>query len=139
MNHARTNDNPAPASDAGRNRITESPWFWVHLFANFGLVLLVVIGPKFTARQAHIEDNLQRRQRAAQLHTGQAQVDPPSHANAASEFSQNEGIGHEASISLTPFYILLGSAIVVSWIALWRTRLRQPAGQVSTEAKESIT
>jgi hypothetical protein len=38
-----------------RRPITDSPWFWLILFAGSALVAVVVVGPKYTYRQARLE------------------------------------------------------------------------------------
>ena len=35
--------------------VTDSPWFWVYAFATTGLVLMVLAGPKWIARQARLD------------------------------------------------------------------------------------
>ena len=51
--------------------VTDSPWFWVCLFATAALIGLAAIGPKYAKRQAQIEREFQGRQRAAQNVQGQ--------------------------------------------------------------------
>lgn len=50
----------------GRGPITDSPLFWLILFASMGLVMLAAVEPKFARRQERIERMQQSRQRAAE-------------------------------------------------------------------------
>lgn len=49
-----------------RGPITDSPLFWLTLFASVGLVMLAAVEPKFAKRQERIERMRQSRQRATQ-------------------------------------------------------------------------
>ena len=92
--------------------ITESPWYWAYVFCTGGLIALVVMGPRYTQRQTQIEQNLQKRQWAAQHVAGQAQSDllPGS---------------EEMSITLWPLFVVLGSILAVAWIKLIRDHLKR--------------
>lgn len=54
----------SPQSASGP--ITDSPWFWVLLFAAMGLVMLSVMAPKYAQRQTQIEQQYQGREWARQ-------------------------------------------------------------------------
>lgn len=49
-----------------RSPITDSPLFWLMLFASVGLVMLAAIEPKFARRHERIERMQQSRERAAE-------------------------------------------------------------------------
>ncbi|MDP7019713.1 MAG: hypothetical protein QGG36_28205 [Pirellulaceae bacterium] len=89
--------------------ITESPWYWVHLFSAAGLVALVLLTPKFGPRQAQIEQNYQARQRAARAAAGQ-EPDTPLSTDA------------RTLISLSPLYVGLAAVFFVSGVKIWRRR-----------------
>jgi|SRR6185295_15672747 len=87
--------------------ITDSPWFWVYLFATGALIALALMGPKFAARQAQIEREFQGRQRAAQSASGQE----PSGALSSAE---------KTLITLRPLFLTMAAITVVAWIVFWR-------------------
>jgi hypothetical protein len=87
--------------------LSDSPWFWVYLFATAGLIGLALIGPKFAARQANIERQFQGRQRAAQ----QAQGQEPT-----GELSTAE----RTLITLQPLFIALAAVTIIAWVVVWR-------------------
>ena len=49
-----------------RSPITDSPLFWLMLFASVGLVMLAAVEPKFATRHERIERMQQSRERAAE-------------------------------------------------------------------------
>jgi len=53
----------SPLSD--QKPLADSPWFWIYLFATFGLVALFWMGPKYAERQAQLDRQFQGRQFAA--------------------------------------------------------------------------
>jgi len=92
-----------------RPSIMESPWFWVHLFAAGALVALFLINNKADVVQAQRDDNFARRQHSLELQAGQS--------TAADS-------GGTRFVTFTPFYALFGAAAAISWVMLWRQRLR---------------
>lgn len=54
--------NDLPASDVQRPAITDSPWFWAVAFSAAGLVFLLVISPRYAARQRRLEMQYQAHQ-----------------------------------------------------------------------------
>ena len=50
--------------DPERTKLTDSPWFWIELFALVAMVGVIVIGPKFLLRQGQLERRLEGRQHA---------------------------------------------------------------------------
>src|SRR5262245_45122028 len=97
--------------DSIRRPMTDSPWFWVYLFATAALISLALIGPKFAARQAQIEREYQGRQRAAQQTQG---------AEPTGELSTAE----RTLITLRPLFLGLAAVTVVAWTITWRSSRR---------------
>ena len=91
------------------NKLSDSPWYWAYLFCTAGLIALVLIGPKFAARQAQVERKYQGRQRAAQQSAGQEPNTPLSSTGST-------------AITLAPLIALLAAGVLVCWVQLWRTR-----------------
>jgi hypothetical protein len=102
---AETTPNPSPS-------ITESPWYWVYLFCTAGLVALVLIGPKYAARQSQIERVGQGRQRAIQNLSGET----PTTAMSSED---------QVQISLRPLYLVLAALLAAAWAALIGRHLRR--------------
>lgn len=50
--------------------LTDSPWFWVLLFAAVGLLALATIHGQYGKRQAHLERQYQARERIAEHAVG---------------------------------------------------------------------
>jgi hypothetical protein len=92
---------------AAQRAITDSPWFWVYLFATAALIALALMGPKYAARQAQIEREFQGRQRAAQSASGQE----PTVALSSAE---------KTLITLRPLFLAMAAITVVAWIVFWR-------------------
>jgi len=95
---------------AAQRPVTDSPWFWVYLFATAALIALVLMGPKYAARQAQIEREFQGRQRAAQSAAGQE----PSGAVSTAE---------KTLITLQPLFLALAAITVIAWIVFWRRHM----------------
>ena len=89
--------------------ITDSPWYWLYLFCTAGLVALVIMGPKFAARQAQIERKSEARQRAALQVSGETPMATDSEAEAT-------------AINLQPLYLILAIGLGFAWLRLWQHR-----------------
>jgi hypothetical protein len=100
------------AARPSRPSITDSPWYWLYLFATAGLLALLLIGPKFTARQAQLERNYQGRQRALQHRAGEAPHTPLSTPK-------------DTAIRLGPLYTVLLVLLLAGWSGLWLRHVRQ--------------
>lgn len=106
----------------GRPPITDSPWFWVMLFALMALGAIVAIGGKYGRRQAGIERQFQARQRfveqqvagnnpaAASRTTAQEDRSPPR------DYSQPG----ETLVPLWPLAAVLVSVALFAAGMLWR-------------------
>ena len=113
----------ASTVEPNRPPITESAWFWLYLFATFGLALLVIMSPKFNSRQAQIERQAQGRSRAIQSQMGH---------QPSTEMSTADN----TIVTLRPLFWILGIALVIGWTTLWWNRFRgqsiQPANEKGT-------
>jgi hypothetical protein len=100
-----------------RAPITESPWFWMCLFASMGLMGLWAIGQRYGVRQTQVEQKAQARLRAAERAGG---------GEVKTEVSSR---GH-LEVSLEPLYLVLGAVLIFAWAVLWwnHFRPRSPAG-----------
>jgi hypothetical protein len=98
--------------------ITDSPWFWLCLFALAALVGLAAIGPKYAQRQAQIEREFQGRQRAAQSAQGESPSVPLSTPG-------------ETIIPLWPLFVALAVFIPIAWFLFWRRTSTQDEKLVS--------
>lgn len=94
-----------------RERLMDSPWYWVHLFCVASLVGLVLVAPKFAQRQSMVERKFQGRQRASLQRNGKA---------AETSLSMPDS----RHVVLLPLYIVLGLGAAGSWIRLWHSRYR---------------
>jgi hypothetical protein len=90
---------------------TDSPWFWVCLFATAAVIGLAAIGPKYARRQAQIEREFQGRQRAAQNVQGQT----PTVTLSTPE---------QTLIKLQPLFYAFAAVIAVGWFVVWQRRGR---------------
>ncbi len=94
-----------PDRPTNRAPLTDSPWYWLYLFATAALVALVLMGPRYAARQAQLERNLQGRQRAAQ----QAAGDQPTTPLTAED---------QPTIRLSPLYAIMAVLLLAAWTGL---------------------
>lgn len=101
------------AVSSRRPPLTDSPWYWLYLFATAGLVALVLMGPKYALRQAQLERNYQGQQRANQHRVGIAPDTPLSSRD-------------ETYIQLWPLYLVLFGLLGAAWIGLWWRRFQRP-------------
>ncbi|MBW3597225.1 MAG: hypothetical protein KY475_08115 [Planctomycetes bacterium] len=111
------------ASAPRRPPLSDSPWFWVYLFATFALIVLTVMRPRVLERQAQLERKVQGRQRAAEQAAGREPQTPLSTPS-------------QTVIPLGPLFVLLGAAWIVSWIMLWRRRRGTPESPAPSSPAE---
>lgn len=97
-------------SETPSPRLTDSPWYWAYLFAMAGLIALVLMGPKFSRRQAIIETKSEGRQRASMNLSGHAL--PPANEDRTPR------------IQLTPLYLVLTALLGLAGFQLWRRRVK---------------
>src|SRR5690606_31854677 len=101
-----------PSSGPPRPPLTDSPWFWVYLFATFALLTLFVMRPRVLERQAQIERKEQGRKRAIEQISGQTPQTPLS-------------TPENTQITLAPLFLIMGLVWLVAAFMVWR-RLRRP-------------
>lgn len=90
----------------------------------FGLLVLVVIGPKYVARQEQIEREYRGRQA----------VLSGARALEALEEGVDEGAAAESptrqtEIPLQPLYFALAAIAAAAWFLFWRKRSRRPSAR----------
>ena len=105
--------------------LSDSPWFWLYLFATAGLIALWLAGGKYGPRQAQLERQFQAREEARLAARGET---PPLQRSSPERLS----------IPLWPLYYFLAALVAVGWGQLWWRRFRgatpppQPGGEGST-------
>lgn len=104
-----------------RASVTESPWYWLYLFATAGLVALIVVGPKFLVRQQREEFNFRGRQQVMNEAAGSDQETRPDSPSP-----------DETRITLTPLYLILAALLIFAWVNLWWRHFRFRAPGTST-------
>lgn len=107
-----TTERSSASHAASRPPISDSPWFWLYLFATGGLISLVLITPKFSQRQVEIERQAQGRERAIQARAGEQPT--------AAMSTRGDTV-----ITLWPLYCLLGAMLTIGWLVLWWSRFRK--------------
>lgn len=101
-------------------RITDSPWYWLYLYCTFGLIALVVAGPKIAQLQLQSEQNYQGRQRANQQAAGQEITIPLATLE-------------DRRVKLTPLFLILAALLCLGWVSLWyRHFVRRPNSSSSS-------
>jgi hypothetical protein len=107
--------------------LTDSPWFWAYVFACGGLIALLLMGPKYTARQSQIDKKNERRLQVAQSRANGdlAHVpitDDDSANNDLAAKNANAASTAEPGISLAPLYIAM---LILLSVAFFRFSRRQ--------------
>lgn len=95
-----------------RRAITDSPWFWLLLFAGMALLGLETLGPKYGRRQSQIERQHQGRQ-YTQLEAQQPHDAPPK-----IEYSTPD----HTIVALGPLRVLTLVLVFVAAGGLWFDR-----------------
>lgn len=110
-----------------RPPITDSPWFWLYVFATAGVLSLLLIGPKFGARQSQLD-----RQFEGRRHITQLPADTPGKRPYSSAVARE--------LSLRPLYAMLTVAVLGGWVLLWWQRYRSASiERIATEAHDDAT
>lgn len=91
--------------------ITDSPWFWLYMFATFALIMLVVFRPKLDVRQADIEQQHQGRQMAIDSQAGEQT--PTALSTPGNTL-----------VNWNYFYVVFGILVAIGWGRLWYVRFR---------------
>jgi hypothetical protein len=102
-----------------RPPITDSPWFWLLIFAGMALAALLAIGPKYGGRQARLE----RRYQASERITADRSKNRPADFASADD----------TLIPLWPLAVVLSLVVVLAAIMLIRGRRR-----LGSRAGESV-
>jgi hypothetical protein len=102
-------------------RIIDSPWYWVCLFALAALMAMIAIGPKFQRRQERLQQQSQAREQVWRERVEGGQASGPSEA-----FDPIENFW-EARLRLWPLMALALVVAGVAWGKLWLTRIRRMA------------
>jgi len=92
--------------------ITDSPWFWLYLFATVALILLIAFQGKLDIRQANIERQHQARQLA----------NPPDQASGETPVAVSSP--GSTLIGWNYLVVVLAVLVAVGWIRLWYVRYR---------------
>jgi hypothetical protein len=99
-----------PAEGKPRTPLTDSPWFWVHVFCVAGLIGLLLVGSRADNRQAQLDSNFTRR---TQLHAQKVEGD-------VADRETERVPGNTRWVDFRVFYAVLGAGAVGSWILMWR-------------------
>ena len=99
-------------TSAVRPPLTDSPWFWVCMFATAALLGLTAAQPKYGRRQAQIEKQYQGREFSVR-------------GRAGTESNQPYSTPDDTLIGLGPLFWVFGIAVAIAWAAFWRQRFRQ--------------
>ena len=112
-----TGDGPATPDAAAhpRGAITDSPWFWICMFACVGLMSVVVIEPKFRRREAQIESKFHMRQHVDRI---RADGTPSDEATYEPDDTPLK--------TVHPIVWLLTGVVAISWGVLFWSRYLRP-------------
>ncbi|HVA46265.1 MAG TPA: hypothetical protein VNH11_07820 [Pirellulales bacterium] len=101
-----------------RGPISDSPLFWLMLFASVGLVMLAAVEPKFARRQERIERMQQSRQRAAQRNRAASKEGRASERSAVPEWQP------AGRATLRPLMLFVAGLLVAAMIGMHIRRRR---------------
>jgi len=134
-------DEPTQRPPHGRARLTDSPWFWLLVFANAALVGVALIGPKYNVRQGAVERRYEARREIAGRALGQPASDtPPDNAapddTASDDPRPDENSPRDDSAHIVPLLPLALTLVVVNLVAIvlfaWnQVRLMRPQAENS--------
>jgi hypothetical protein len=128
---SRQRDPPAEPGVIRKTPITDSPWFWVAVFCAAGMMFLLVIWPRYAARQRRLEMQYLARQEIARRHAeGDSAARPPGQEGDAPPPAVGELI-----IPLWPLMVPLTALLVISAVILWRGRRRANRADPSGRGK----
>lgn len=112
---------PSTASQVSKmTPLTDSPWFWLYVFATVGLGLLVLVGPKWIERQVGLD------QRAQGIrHSMEKLSDPEEMDSMRSEVAESRrSIQNRWRRQFQVMVGLLGVGISVAWFIFFSQRRR---------------
>ncbi len=111
-----------------RERLVDSPWFWICLFASVAVMGLVAIGPKYRQREARLETQLRMRDHLARGNHTTNSVDdaentPSAEAGGDSELLKTTG----------PLIWILAIVVAGAWgVLIWSRRTIPVAADVQS-------
>lgn len=109
---------------------TDSPWFWLWLFAGAALVAAVTIHPKYLRRQARLENKFEHRIEVWRATDADAPAAGPEPIAAG---ESNQLVPEEIHSSLTPLVVGLAAAFAGSGWMLVRSRRARVFDQRTTD------
>jgi hypothetical protein len=119
-------------------RLTDSPWFWLVLFANAALVGIALIGPKYAKREAMLERRFEvRREISRQRATGVTAPVDAATVDLAPE-ADPQAQDRPLLVPLGPLVALLATIDVAAvGVCVWRQlrTVRQKSANGSSPAK----
>jgi hypothetical protein len=98
--------------------VTDSPWYWVLIFALAALVGIVTIGPKFERRQEIVETKFHGRE----LAQGRESLEQPSTENAPSHAGPWDRI-----FTLNPLVAIVSTVALVALVVVVRLQAKRLA------------
>ena len=141
VNHLSAHDEPARRQPHGRVRLTDSPWFWLLVFANAALVGVAIIGPKYNQRQGAVERRYEARREVARRALAQSAVERSPNETATDGARRDEPVTDEDApldnsphlVPLRPLALLLivGNLLAIVLFAASRIRLMRSEAQNS--------
>ena len=109
---------------APRTSPTDSPWFWIGLFAWAAILGLIAIGPKYAARQ----QGLERRQEGRETGWRNRVADRASSEGASADGAADEPAPALARRMLLPLFAVLGLVLIA---ATWAILIRRVKARVA--------
>ncbi|MFP6673605.1 MAG: hypothetical protein VB878_00875 [Pirellulaceae bacterium] len=116
------------SSEVCSSPISDSPWFWGYVFACGGLIALILMGPKYEARQGQLDRNNQGRIRAAQDKAQDGIAE-----GSVAQSSERASVPSSPGISLRPLFVILWLVITVVFFRVFGKRM------VSTQTPQETT
>ncbi|MEX2186724.1 MAG: hypothetical protein WD875_08020 [Pirellulales bacterium] len=112
-------------ANAAGQRLVDSPWFWLCLFATAAVVALLAIGPKYRQREARLESTFRMREHLARSNAQRATTAD----NGIATESEGNGVNDDDQRlirSTGPLIWILAAAVAAGWAALfWSRRHRE--------------
>lgn len=103
--------------------ISDSPWFWAYVFACGGLIALMLMGPKYTARQSQIDRKTEKRLQVSRARAaGEQGLGSGGSESARDAVSRDDARADQPGISLTP---LTAAMLLILSIAFYRFQRRR--------------
>ncbi len=122
---------PSEVPREAKPAATDSPWFWMMLFCATGLVVLLIVWPKYSERQRRLELQYHARQEIARRRV----EGEPSRRTTGQEGEAAPPAAGELLITLWPIALVLLALLVLS-AAMYR-RGRHTAARASPPAEET--